>query len=117
MLIRVRAKAVNRKAQFEQEENARRRCQREGRIATLQLKNYWDCYPLPTVGDQLKSKQDAESSEDELIEDDGHGMASTTNTGPCVDPRAELICANAVPDRKRYLDELMKKHQGKRARS
>ena len=65
------------------------------------------------MGDQLKNKQDAESSEDELIEDDGHELASTINAGPCMEPDTEIICANAVPDRKRYLDELMKSIKAK----
>ena len=116
MLIRVRAKEAKRKAQFEQDENVRNMPERRADSHTSAQK-LLGLLPPPTLGDQLRNKQDAESSEKELIEEDNQGQASTINTGPCLDPDAEIICADAVPDRKRYLDELRKKHQGKRARS
>ena len=64
--------------------------------------------PFPTLGDQLRNKRDAESSEDELIEDNGQGQISIMKTGSSTDAEGEIINADAYPDRKRYLDELRK---------
>ena len=110
MLIRVRAKEAKRKAQHESEdqETVKKRCQRKERMAIVQLKAYWDCFPLPAMEDQLRTKRDAESSEDELIEDDGQGHIGILKTGPSKDSEVEIINADAFPDRKRYLDELRK---------
>ena len=79
---------------------------REERIALVQLKAYWDCYPLQTGKEQLRETRNAESSEDELIEDNGQEQLSRSRSGPSNDTNQELIVANVTPNRRRYLEEL-----------
>ena len=108
LLERVRGKQAKRKAEDEADEqdSVKKQCQREERIALVQLKAYWDCYPLQTGMEQLRKTRDAESSEDELIEDNGQEQSSRLRPGPSNDSIQELIVANVTPNRRRYLEEL-----------
>jgi len=116
MLKRVRAKEAKRKAENEADEQnpIKKRCQRGERIALVQLKAYWDCYPRQTGKEQLRKTRDAESSEDELIEDNGQEQTRIMRTGPSSESSQELIVANIVPSRRRYLEELKECIKGKR---
>ena len=54
MLERVRAKEAKMKAENVEKEQGptKVRCEREERIAVVQLKAYWDCFPLPAIRTQ-----------------------------------------------------------------
>ena len=116
MLKRVRTKEAKRRAEKEAEGKhpTKKQCKREERIALVQLKAYWDCFPLRNGKEQPKKKQDAESSEDELIEDNGQEQKRRMRSGPSNDSSQELIVANIVPSRRRYLEELKECIKGKR---
>ena len=57
MQMRVRAKEAKRKN--EEDETAqmpsKNRCEREERIAEVQLKAFWNCFPLPSSGTKLNT--------------------------------------------------------------
>ena len=116
MLKRVRTKKAKRRAEKEAEGQrpTKKQCQREERIALVQLKAYWECFPLQKGKEQPKTMRDAESSEDELIEDNGQEQKRRTRSGPSNDSSQELIVANIVPSRRRYLEELKECIKGKR---
>ena len=93
MLKRVRAKEVKRKNENDAEEQGptKVRCEREERIAVVQLKAYWDCFPFLANDAQPGRTQDIESSEEELIEDDGQERRSYSKPGSSDDHNQELI--------------------------
>ena len=97
MLKRVRGKEAKRKA--ENDENEQRptklQCEREERIAVLQLKAYWDCFALPAKETQAGQARADENSEEELIDDDGQDLWSNLKPGPCDDPNQELVADKA----------------------
>ena len=93
MLKRVKAKEAKRKTEYDEREQGptKVRCEREERIAVDQLKAYWDCFPLQTNETQPGRAQDAENSEEELIEDDGQELWSNSKPGSSDDSNQELI--------------------------
>ena len=97
MLKRVRAKEVKRRAENNAEEQGPTevRCEREERIAVVQLKAYWDCFPLLANQTQPGRTQDIENSEEELIEDDGQERRSYSKPGSSDDHNQELIVHKA----------------------
>ena len=104
---RVRTKEPKRSRKWSWGTNSnKKRCQREERIAIVQPKAYWDCFPLQTGKEQLRKTRDAESSEDELIEDNDQEQTSRSRSGPSNDSSQELIAANVTPNRRRYLEEV-----------
>ena len=97
MLKRVRAKEAKRKAENDEREQGPTKvcCEREERIAVVQLKAYWDCVPLLANETQPGRTQDAENSEEELIEDDGQERWSNWKPGSSDDSNQELVVDKA----------------------
>ena len=109
MQMRVRAKEAKRKnlevetAQMP----SKKRCDREERIAEVQLKVYWKCFPLPTCGKQAEDIPVEALSEDELIEDGCQGTSCDQRTGNHDESDQELIVEAAeVPQRMTLPDPL-----------
>ena len=51
---RVRHKEAKRKKMEAESEASKKRCDREGRIAKVQIEAYWDLYPLPLSIEEAK---------------------------------------------------------------
>ena len=88
MLKRVRGKEAKRKAEDDGNEQrpTKLQCEREERIAVVQLKAYWECSPLPVDETQVGKKRADETSEEELIEDDGQDLWCNLKPGSSDDP-------------------------------
>jgi len=97
MLKRVREKDAKRKAAINEEEQrpTKLRCEREERIAVVQLKAYWECFPLPVKQTRAGDAHADETSEDELIEDSGQDSWCNSEPGPIRGSDQELIIAKA----------------------
>ena len=66
-------------------------CDRDERIADIQLKAYWECYPLTTFGKQPEDTPLEDTSEDELIETESEHSRGKLKTGNHDDSDQELI--------------------------
>ena len=91
--MRVRAKEAKRKSLEAETAQMldKKRCDREERIAEVQLKPYWKCFPLPTCGKQAEDVPVDDASEDELNEDGCRETGCDQRTGNHEDPDQELI--------------------------
>ena len=81
MQTRVRHKEAKRKKMEAESEASKKRCDREERIAKVQIEAYWDLYPLPLSIEEAKSTPAPDSEDDELIEDQNHGTKSGSGNG------------------------------------
>ena len=91
MQMRVRQKASKRK-EVEAESTAnKRRCDREERIAKVQLQAYWDLYPLPARIVQAEGTPAPDSDDDELIEAQSHETSVVPEIGTHSESEQELI--------------------------
>ena len=75
----------------------RLQCEREERIAVVQLKAYWDCFPLPVEKNHNEDTPVEETSEEELIEDMGQDHWRNQEPGASDDPNQELVVDKAEP--------------------
>ena len=93
MQIRIKAKEAKRKIQEAETAQLpnKKRCDREERIAEVQLKAYWKCYPLPTCGKQPEDIPLEDTSEDELIEIECDEARSKLGKGNIDESDQELI--------------------------
>jgi len=68
--LRVRAKEAKRKTVEDESAQmpSKKRCEREERIAKVQLKAFWTCFPLPVNERQAKDVPVEDESEEELLE-------------------------------------------------
>ena len=105
MQTRVRQKEAKRK-EMEAESMARKkRCDREERIAKVQIDAYWDLYPLPLSIEEAKSTAAPDSEDDELIEDQNHETKADLGTEKLNESEQELVdddnlgnrCGNKAP--------------------
>ena len=102
MQMRVRAKEAKRKSLEVGTDKfpSKKRCDREERIAEVQLKAYWKCFLLPTCGKQAEDIPVDDASEDELIEDGCQETSRDQRTGNYDGPEQDLIAEVAdVPQR------------------
>ena len=75
--------------------SSKKRCGREERIAEVQLKAYWELYPLPTCERQAEHTHTRtpapDSDDDEVIEDRNQKIEVTHETGNHSESEQELI--------------------------
>ena len=71
--------------------SSKKRCDREERIAEVQLKAYWELYPLPTCERQAEHTPAPDSDDDELIEDRRQYIEDAHETGNHSESEQELI--------------------------
>ena len=81
MQIRIREKEANRKNIDAVNTANKKRCEREERIAMVQLKAYWDLFPEAVKDERAKSTPAPESDDDELIEDSKLGNDGNMRPG------------------------------------
>ena len=72
MLLQKRLREKEAKRKAEEDEVAQRptkaQCEREERMAKVQIKAFWACYPLPDNEKQVEDKPVEDDSEEELME-------------------------------------------------
>ena len=71
MQMRVRAKEAKRKVEEDETAQNKKRCEREERIAKVQLKAFWTWFPLLSNERQDQDVPVEDESEEELIESKG----------------------------------------------
>ena len=86
-----KAKEAKRKIQEAETAQSKKRCDRDERIAEIQLKAYWECYPLTTYRKQPEDTPLEDTSEDELIETESEHTRGKLKTGNHDDSDQELI--------------------------
>ena len=69
MLLRIREKEAKRKTLEAESTAKKKRCEREERITQVQLKAYWDNFPLPLHVDEAAEAPAPSSDDDELLEE------------------------------------------------
>ena len=69
MLLRIREKEAKRKTLDVESTAKKKRCEREERITLVQLKAYWDTFPLPLQVDEAAEIPAPSSDDDELLEE------------------------------------------------
>ena len=99
MQTRVRQKEATIK-EMEAESMARKkRCDREERIAKVQIEAYWDLYPLPQSIEEARSTPAPDSEDDELIEDQNHEIKADLGTESFNKSEQELTDDDNLTDR------------------
>ena len=105
MLKRVREKDAKRKA--EENENVQRpskaQCDREERMAKVQIKAYWACFPLPEAGRQAEDIPVEEDSEEELMESMWQDLRCNQGPGSDDGSEQELIADKTEQRQQREL--------------
>ena len=91
MQMRVREKEAKRKNIDAESLSKKKKCDREERIAGVQLKAYWELYPLRTGERQAEHLPLPESDDDELIEDRSQCIGNANEMGSRSESEQELI--------------------------
>ena len=88
----------------------KKRCDREERIAEVQLKAYWKCFPLPNCEKQAEDVPVEDESEEVLIETVWQKISCDQKSGSDDGSELELIDEAANKSKQQ---EMMKNHNGR----
>jgi len=91
MQLRIRQKEAKRKEVEAEEVANKKRCDREERIAKVQLQAYWQAFPLPTDVHHAKETPAPDSGDDELTEAQIHEIPLQIKDKGMMDLEQELI--------------------------
>ena len=98
MLLRIREKEAKRKTLDAESSAKKKRCEREERITLVQLKAYWDTFPLPLHVDETAEVPAPSSDDDELLEEPPSKFCPTWKPGAPQNDRELIVEPDARDD-------------------